>query len=161
MTMNRGQINLKAGRMVKFDRLSTQENGHLDSSEFIQLTNTNGNGFHNGKEIYMDPDKRNAENEQDSDDMDSRCSGLRSNLLPLRRPAVISVLLLGVWVYLGFVLYLNPGKSVFVCILAPFVTLYLVNHLTKGKLWKLLRKLRKVAGRRMTPRKSVAVWIRR
>lgn len=72
------------------------------------------------------------------------------------------IVLIGCLIYLGFALYLNASKSVYVCVIAGFVILICVNVLTKGKLKHnvvtVCSKLKKI----VTPKnRRTSLWLRR
>lgn len=72
------------------------------------------------------------------------------------------IVLIGYYVYSGFVLYLNPTQSAFVCIIAVFLSFICINILTGGKLKQTLSKCcRKFKTLTKPKNKRVSLWLRR
>lgn len=85
----------------------------------------------------------------------SRTRDYIKRLLPL-------LVLFGYYVYTGFVLYLNPTKSAFVCIVGVFMSFVCINLLTRGKLKRTLSRLCHNAKKYIKPKdKRIKRWFRR
>ena len=72
-----------------------------------------------------------------------------------------AVVLVGYLTYVGFVLYLNPGDSALVCVVAVFILWLVLNTLTKGKLKHSLGRCSHRLRKRLKPSRQARIWIRR
>lgn len=81
---------------------------------------------------------------------------------PLLGLLIPLIVLIGCLVYLGFALYLNPSKSIFVCVLASLVIFICVNVLTRGKLKHIVTTVCSRLKNGITPKKRrISLWLRR
>lgn len=122
-----------------------------DDMEMKQTINQNPDAqAHGGLEI-----PRNCEG--DAGDNGNSCYRFESYRKYVPR-FVTGLFLVGYLIYTGFALYLNPGDSVFVCILACFVFIFVINSLSGGRI---TRTLRQCWRKRPQPKRKTALWIRR
>ena len=94
----------------------------------------------------------------DSGDFDAHVCCKSERQRSYIKKIVLFKFLLGYLTYTGFVVYLNPNDSAFICISAVFLVYHVTNYITGGKVGKAIRKCWAL---RPHIKRKQAIWIRR